>query len=293
MTKSNGRTARNGSPLRQRMIDQMRMANLADNTQESYVLEIRRLADHYGTSPDLLDAEQVRAWLKRQIERGLSPGSTNVALAALRFLYRDVLRRPDLVEGMRSRKVPRTLPRHLEVAEVERLLRATLDLRYRSAMLTAYAAGLRISEVVGLKVTDVRADRQLLHIRSGKGGTERMAPLPPGMVEHLRRYWKSICPQPTTWLFYGSSPQEPINVKALHLAFRKSRERAGLDKECTFHWLRHSMAAHVHERGGNIDVIQDALGHRNSDTTRAYARATGKMFGALDHPVSGFALLNA
>ncbi|MDE2913791.1 MAG: tyrosine-type recombinase/integrase [Paracoccaceae bacterium] len=163
----------------------------------------------------------------------------------------------------------------------------------RSAMLTACAAGLRISEVVDLQITDIRADRRLLHIRSGKGGTGRMASLPPGMVEHLRRYWTSLCPRPKTWLFDGSSPDVPIKAATLRRAFNATRDRAGIDQGTSCHALRHSAAAHWHERGGSIDVIQDALGHRNSDTTRACARATGKMFEALNRPVSGFSLLNA
>lgn len=160
-------------------------------------------------------------------------------------------------------------------------------------MLTACAAGLRISEVVGLQITEIRADRRLLHIRAGKGGTGRMASLPPGMLKHLRRNWTSLCPRPKTWLFYGSSPEEPIKAATLRRAFNAARDRAGIDQGTSFHALRHSAAAHWHERDGGIDIIQDAVGHRNSDTTRAYARATGKMFEALNHPVSGFSLLNA
>ena len=172
--------------------------------------------------------------------------------------------------------------------EVERLILATPDLRYRAAIVTAYGAGLRISETVAIKTGDIKSDKKLLHIPSGKGGTERMAPLPHGVIDYLRGYWKNMWPQPAIWLFYGASPDVPIRTGTLNQAFKKARDKAGIDSRYSFHSLRHSAATHLHERGGNMEAIRDALGHRRADTTREYARATGKMFEALDHPISGF-----
>ena len=136
-------------------------------------------------------------------------------------------------------------------------------------MLVAYAAGLRISETVALQIADIKPDKQLLHIRSAKGGTERMVPLPRGVLQYLRSYWRNICPRPVTWLFYASSPDARIKEATLTFAFNKARERAGIDRSHTFHCLRHSAATHLHERGGSIDVIQDVLGHRNADSHTA------------------------
>ncbi|MDE2914933.1 MAG: tyrosine-type recombinase/integrase [Paracoccaceae bacterium] len=121
---------------------------------------------------------------------------------------------------------------------------------------------------------------------------ETVTPLRQRMIDQMRM-WTSLCPRPKTWLFYGSSPEVPIKAATLRRAFNAARDRAGIDQSNSFHALRHSAAAHWHERGGSIDVIQDALEHRNADTTRAYARATGTMFEALNHLVSGFSLLNA
>ena len=281
------------SPLRARMIEQMRIGNLSLATRKEYLRTVSNLARDTRTAPDRLDAEQVRAWVLGLIERGLAPASTNAALSALRFFYREVVDRPDIVRGLRNRKRPRPLPRHMTEVEVERLLMATPDLRYRTATLLTYAAGLRISETVAVQVADIKADRKLLHVRSGKGDVERMAPLPAPVIGYLRSYWQTLWPRPATWLFYGKSPEVPIKSEALRKAFNAARNRAGISRSASFHALRHSAATHWHERGGSIDVIQDALGHRSADTTRAYARATGKMFEALDHPVSGFGLLNA
>ncbi len=192
---------------------------------------------------------------------------------------------------LRARKKPRKLPRHMTEEEVERLILATPDLRYRAAFVTAYGAGLRVSETVAIKIGDIKSDEKLLHIPSGKGSTERMAPIPEGVIHYLRDYYKNIWPQPVIWLFYGASPDVPIQAGTLQWAFKKARERAGIDRRHSFHCLRHSTATHLHERGGNMEVIRDMLGHRRADTTREYARATARMFEGLDHPISDFPLL--
>ena len=279
------------APLRQRMIDQMRIANLAESTRITYIGEIEQLAKHYKASPAELDADHLRAWVLSGIDRGLSPATTNVTVAALKFFYRDTLGCPERVAGLRARKKPRKLPRYMTEEEVERLILATPDLRYRAAIVTAYGAGLRISETVAIKTGDIKSDKKLLHIPSGKGGTERMAPLPHGVIDYLRGYWKNMWPQPAIWLFYGASPDVPIRTGTLNQAFKKARDKAGIDSRFSFHCLRHSTATHLHERGANMEAIRDALGHRRADTTREYARATAKMFEGLDHPVSGFPVL--
>ena len=276
-----------------RVKEQMTMVNLAENTRKGYLLEIRRFFDHYGKSPAELGAEDVRDWIMTRIQSGLTPGSTNMTAAALRFLYRDALRRPEVVNGLRNQRIPRKLPRHMTVQEVERLMLAVTDLRYRAAIVLTYAAGLRISETVAVQIGDIRSGKRLLHIRSGKGGVERMAPIPPKAIDYLRTYWKNIFPRPVTWLFCGKSTDEPIKTDVLRNAFNAARDRVGIDNCYSFHCLRHSCAAHMHERGGSIDVIQDALGHRQSDTTRGYARATSKMFEALKHPLSDFTMLGS
>ncbi len=215
-----------GSPLRQRMVDQMRIANLAESTQIAYLFEIERLAKHYGTSPADLDGEQLRDWILKLIDRGLSPSSTNSTLAAFRFFYVETLGCPKRVAGLRNRKKPQALPRYMTEQEVERLILATPDLRHRAAFIAAYGAGLRVSETVNVKIADIKADRKCLHIPSGKGGTERMAPLANGVIHYLRGYYKNIWPQPATWLFYGASPDEPMRTQALHFASRRRATRS-------------------------------------------------------------------
>ena len=279
------------TPLRQRMEEQLRIANLAASTSKAYICEIKNLARYYDASPDELDAEQVRQWYLGRIDKGLSPGTTNVSFAALNFLYIDTLGWPDHVAGLRSRKKPGKLPRYMSEQEVEHLILATPDLRHRAAIVTGYGGGLRISETLAIKAGDILSEKKLLHIPSGKGGTERMAPLPDSVIHYLRAYYRNIWPRPTSWLFYGVSLDRPIATETLQAAFRRARDIAELDRSYTFHCLRHSAATHLLERGGDIEVIRDMLGHRSANTTRHYARVTGKMFEGLDHPISGFAAL--
>ena len=142
---------------------------------------------------------------------------------------------PERVAGLRNRKKPQLLPRHMTAMEVERLILATPDLRHRAAFITAYGAGLRVSETVSVKIGDIKSDKKCLHIPSGKGGTERMAPLPDGVIHYLRSYYKNIWPQPATWLFYGASPDEPMRVAALHRAFKTARDKVDIDPcHCCF-----------------------------------------------------------
>ena len=162
------------TPIRQKMIDQMQIAGLAESTRATYIGEIEQLAKHYMTSPADLDADQLRAWVLSGIERGLKPATTNITVAALKFLYVDTLGCPERVVGLRARKKPRQLPRYMTEEEVERLILATPDLRYRAAFVTAYGAGLRISETLAVKVGDIKSDKKLLHIplRQGRHRTD-------------------------------------------------------------------------------------------------------------------------
>ena len=277
------------SPARTKMIEVMAMKGLARRTQENYLASVCSLARHWGRAPQALSADEVRSWVVGRIERGLSPRTTNAEISALRLFFADAMGQPEKVQGLRSRRIPDSLPRSIPEADVERLVQGIKDLRYRTATLTAYGAGLRIAEVVALQIGDVRSEEGLLRIRSGKGGHERMAHLPGPVLEALRRYWSMTRPRPASWLFCQYRPERPITADSLRKAFNGSRDRAGLGRDVTFHCLRHAVATHLHERGAETSVVQDLLGHKSPDATRVYARTTGAMFRRLDHPVAAFA----
>lgn len=277
------------SPARTKMIEVMAMKGLAQRTQENYLASVCSLARHWGRAPQALSADEVRSWVVGRIERGLSPRTTNAEISALRLFFADAMGQPEKVQGLRCRRIPDSLPRSIPEADVERLVEGIKDLRYRTATLTAYGAGLRIAEVVALQVGDVRSEEGLLRIRSGKGGHERMAHLPGPVLDALRRYWSKTRPRPSSWLFCQYSPDRPITAQSLRKAFNASRDRAGLGRDVTFHCLRHAVGTHLHERGAETSVVQDLLGHKSPEATRVYARTTGAMFRRLDHPVAAFA----
>ena len=183
-----------GSLLRIRMIEEVRNGNLAPATQQHCLWNNRSLARDTRTAPNQVDAEQVRAWVVVLIDRGRAPSSTNSILSGLRFFYQDVLDRCDIIRWLRNRKRPRRLPRHMTETEVKRLLSARSDLRYWTATVLTYAAELRISKTVAVQISDIKADRKLLHVQSGKGEVERMAPLPVPVIGYLRNCWQTLWP---------------------------------------------------------------------------------------------------
>ena len=277
------------SPARSKMVEVMTLKGLTPRTQEQYQNTLGALAVHFGCGRQTVSGEQVRSWVLERIEQGLSPRTTNVDISALRLFYCDAMGQPDKVTGLHFRRVPDRLPRSIPEADVATLIQGITDLRYRTATLTAYGAGLRISEVVALQVSDIKGADGLLRIGAGKGGHERMAFLPIEVLEALRGYWKSTRPHPDSWVFYQFSPDRPITADSLRRAFNASRDRIGLDRGITFHTLRHAAATHLHERGASISVVQDMLGHKSLEATRVYARTTGSMFRTLDHPVADIA----
>ena len=280
--------AREVSPLRQKTVDVMTMKGLSPVTQKHYLREIAKFDRHTGHQLDVQTEDAIRDWILMLIDGGLAPRTTNVAVAALRLFYDTVLGQPEKVAALRFRQVPDRLPRTMPEEDVEHLIQAMTDMRYRMATLVAYGSALRVSEVVSLQVPDIRRNEGLLHIRKGKGNRERMAYLSDAVLGELERYWKTTWPRPESWLFYRKAPDEPITVRALQIAFGKARDQIGLDRGLTFHCLRHAAATHLLERGASQSVVQDVLGHKSPRSTRTYARTTSVMFRSLDHPVGRF-----
>lgn len=274
------------SPLRQSTIDYMTLRGLSARTQKAYLRELDLLSRHYRCPPDRLSAKQLHDYVLSRIESGLTPQSTNLAVAAMRMFYERVIGRPELVRQLALRKTPERLPKSIDEAALGRLIRSTHDLRYRTAIQLAYSGGLRIGEVTALQVGDIDSKRGFIHVRHGKGDRERLVYLPQAQLEVLRRYYRQIHPKPERWLFFGADPAQPVKAATLRKAFNRARGLAGLGTDITFHSLRHSIATHLLERGASRDTVQDILGHRSAESTRVYARTTSAMFKALDHPAN-------
>lgn len=259
------------TPLRQRMIDDMRIRNLADNTQSAYLQQIIAYAEHFHRSPDELGLEAIRAYqLYLTQTRGLSPSSVSVVTGALRFLYKVTLKRDWAIDQIPMPKRPFKLPVILSREEVNHFLDSIDSVKHRAILMTAYAAGLRVSEVTHLKVTDIDSQRMMLRVDQGKGRKDRYVMLSPHLLEVLRDYWKTL--RPSLWLFPGDLIGQPITRCAVELACQKAHRASGIAKPITPHSLRHAFATHLLESGTDIRTIQLLLGHRSLATTSRYLK---------------------
>jgi site-specific recombinase XerD len=252
------------------MIEDMTVRNLSPATQRSYLHAVSKFSRYFGRSPDQLDLEDVRAYQVQLVARGISWPALNQIVCALRFFYGVTLGRTDLPERIAYAREPRKLPLVLSADEVVRFLEAVPGLKSRTALTTAYAAGLRASEAVRLKVGDIDSGRMMIRIEEGKGAKDRYAMLSPQLLTILRGYWRLV--RPHQWLFPGRDESRPIDPQVLHAACRSAYKAAGLAKRVTVHTLRHSFATHLLEAGTDIRIIQVLLGHSNLSTTARYTR---------------------
>src|SRR5438477_2216667 len=249
------------SPLRARMIEDMTVRGFKEDTRRDYVRHVRAFAAFIGRSPDTATAEELRLFQLHQTRSGLQPPSINSAVSALRFFFTVTLDRPDLARRLTVVPYPRRIP--LSVEEVTLLLQAASALKYKAAFATAYGAGLRVSEVVALKVGDIDSERMLLRVERGKGRKDRHAMLSPQLLELLRAWWREGRRRslllPGGWLFPGRNPVEPLSARQLCRAVRAAAQAAGIKKRVSPHTLRHSFATHLLEQDVDIRVIQTLL----------------------------------
>jgi site-specific recombinase XerD len=264
------------------MIEDMTVRNLSPATQRSYVHAVARFSQYFDKSPDRLGLEDVRAYQVHLASKGIAWASFNQIVCALRFLYGVTLARAEMPERIAYAREPRKLPVVLSAEEVVRFLEAVPGLKSRAALTTAYAAGLRVSEVVALKNRDIESKRMVIRIEHGKGGKERYAMLSTQLLRILRAYWRLARPQ--HWLFPGRDPVHPIDQTVLHAACRSARQAAGLEKHVTVHTLRHSFATHLLENGTDIRIIQVLLGHRDLSTTARYTQVAVTTIGNTASP---------
>jgi integrase/recombinase XerD len=277
------------SALRARMIEDMTVRGFGAKTRHDYVRHVRTFAAFIGRSPDTATAEEVRRFQLHQTKTGVGAPSINSAVSALRFLFAVTLERPDLARRLTVVRQPRKLPLVLSAQEVALLLEAAPGPKYKAALATAYGAGLRVAEVVALKISDVDSTRMILRVEQGKGRRDRYAMLSPQLLALLRAWWREGrrlgVMLPRGWLFPGRSPVNPLTTRQLNRAVHAAAEEAGINKRVTPHTLRHSFATHLLEQDIDIRVIQVLLGHAKLDTTALYARVATTMIRAVMSPL--------
>ena len=283
------------SPLRQRMIEDMTMRNFVEKTRNDYIRQVKTFTAFLGRSPDQAIPEDLRRFQLHQIRAGVRPPSVNGSVAALRFFFTVTLDRADLARRLTVVRQPRRLPTVLSTEEIALLLQAAPGSKHKAAFATAYGAGLRVSEVVALKVGDIDSERMLLRIERGKGRKDRYAMLSPQLLELLRAWWREgrrlgvLLPQ--GWLFPGRNPIEPLSTRQFNRAVHAAAEAAGIKKRVSPHTLRHSFATHLLEQDTDIRVIQVLLGHAKLDTTARYTRVANTTIRSVTSPLDRLAPL--
>ena len=255
--------------LRRRMIEELRLRNYAPNTITVYIRCVAQFAQHFRLSPDGLGPEHIRQYQLFLVQsKKVSWPLFNQAVCALRFLYHHVLHRDWMIEYIPYPRHEAKLPVVLSPAEVAAVFEATHNLKHRTILMTIYAAGLRVSEVTHLRLSDIDSQRQIICVRQGKGHKDRQVMLSPKLLEVLRIYWKSY--RPRVWLFPGESPEQPVSSETVWRVCRHAGEAAHLSKPISPHTLRHCFATHLLEEATDLRRIQVLLGHRNLKTTARY-----------------------
>ena len=251
------------SPLRRRLIEDMTIRRLGPGTQHQYIRHVKSFADFVGHSPDKATPDDVHRYQLRLASIGTTVPTLNAGASALRFFFRVTLKRRDLADALVSVREPRRLPVVLSVEEVSRLLASTTNIKHKAALSLAYATGLRSSEVVSLKLTDIDSDRMVIRVEQGKGNKDRYVLLSPNLLDILREWWRAArkkgwmhSGQP--WLFPGYRGQH-MSRRQLHRLVCMAAERASITKRVGVHTLRHSFATHLLEQKTDIRVIQVLL----------------------------------
>ena len=271
--------------LRQRMIDDMMLRNLATTTQRSYVHHVAEFARYFNQSPEHLDLEAVRQYQVHLVqERRLSAQSVNTFVSAAQFLFLETLEMPWKKEDFPRPQIPQKLPVVLTQYEMGRFFDHVPGIKHRAALMTCYGAGLRISETVSVKIDDIDSGRMLLRVEHGKGGKDRYAMLSPCLLEVLRAYWRAVRPA-GPWLFPSWRPHRHLSAGALQTACREAWQRSELTKRITPHTLRHCFATHLLESGTDTRVIQALLGHSRIDTTARYMAVSPRLVSATASPL--------
>ena len=257
--------------MREAMLREMALRGFAARTQRVYVSWVARLVSKTRVPAERLSEVQVRRYLAELSQAGLSASTLNQAISAVRFFFNGVLHREWPME-LRYQRAPQRVPVTMSREEVRRLLAMVPGLRERAAMEISYAAGLRLNEVLHLKVSDIDSERMIVRVEQGKGKKDRNVMLSPALLETLRSYWRQS--RPRVWLFPGHAGQ-PLHPTVLQRAFQQAKQEARISKPVSFHCLRHTFATHLLESGVDVRTIQVLLGHRSLGSTQRYVHVAG------------------
>jgi len=268
--------------LREKMIEEIRLRNFSPRTEQSYVAAMVGLVKHYHRSPDQLTQDEIRSYLLHLKERGLSPSSRNVAISGMKFFYHQMLGWNDKQLFIPPRKRSWQLPEVLGHKEVERLLLAATKRRDRCLLMTAYATGLRVSELVRLKVSAIDGERMMVRVEQGKGRKDRYTILSQRLLSELRSYWKEH--RSPIWLFPNRKGGS-ISIDYAQRIYNWAKQKAQIHKGKGIHTLRHCFATHLLEAGVDLVTIKTLLGHNSLQSTQRYLQIRQPKLTATANPL--------
>ena len=270
--------------LQEKMREEMILRGFAQNTIDGYLGRCRYFAKHFMRCPSEMGEQEVREFLLYIAqEKNASPSNCKAYVVSLRFLYKHILKRPEVVKSIPYPKQPKTLPVILSRSEVIRILSALDNYKHRAILVTTYSAGLRISETLQLKKSDIDSDRMRIRVDEGKGKKDRYSILSLLNLTLLREYYKEKQPE-GEWLFPGPKPEKHLGYAAARVVFVNAKKKAGIGKKATVHCLRHSFATHLLENGTDIRYVQTLLGHASIRTTVRYLHVSNKYIEKIESP---------
>ncbi len=256
------------TPLRKRMIEHMRLRGYSPKTIKSYVNLVAVYARHVGKSPELTDCEDARVFMVQLVDRGCSASHLSQAYSAIKLLFVQVLGREGCQDKIPRPKKTKRLPSVMSVEEVERLVRSLSNIKHRTMLQVLYSTGMRVSELIGLRIGDIDSSRNTITVRHGKGAKDRQIPLSPTLLQLLREYWKIY--RPTEFLFENGRSDAQMSPRTVQEVFVHAKAASGISKKISAHTLRHSYATHLLEAGTDLLTIRNQLGHSNISTTTVY-----------------------
>lgn len=277
------------SQLRNQMIRDMQLRKFAPGTQRAYINAIKGLAKYYNCSPDTISSEQIQDYILYLFnERKMATGSCHAIFSGLRFFYGVTIGRDSSTIPIPPTKKLSILPEILSIEEVEKLFTAINNPKHRVMLMAAYGGGLRVSELVKLKTSDIHSDRMMIRVDQGKGRKDRYTLLPKRLLKELRNYWSIKKPQ--IWLFPGQPNNRHLSRRMAQNIYHIAIKKAGIKRKGGIHTLRHCFATHLLESGENIRTIQILMGHRSILTTMRYLQVTSKSLEGVQSPLDALNL---
>ena len=255
------------------------------STRDNYRLQVQRFLRWLRRDPTTATEEELRAYLLDIVDSGLSASYVRQARAVLVVIYESLLKQPEKVANLPSAKEDKKLPMVLSRKEVERLLKATPDLREEALLAVIYSAGLRVSEAIQLKVDDILSERRQIRVRGGKAKKDRYTILADKTLSLLRIYYRVY--RPREWLFPGKDLSTHMSRRTARRIFERAREKAGVNSKATIHTLRHSFTTHLLEDGVDLRYIQELLGHTSIRTTQRYTHVRRPRLDQVKSPLDG------